>query len=287
MTFRLTDPTPTEGIAIRFWGVRGTVAAPGPSTIRYGGNTLCVEIRCGPHLIVCDAGTGIRLLGNELATAGLPPSADILLSHTHLDHVLGLPFFAPMFDPLARLRFWGGHLPPPGGIAAALRTTWNAPLMPDLEKVFQAHLEFHDFAPGATLSLHPGLNVATHPLCHPGGAIGFRISWSGTSICYITDTEHPASGIDLKLSDFVRDTDILIHDASYTEAEYATRGGWGHATWRAAADLADAANVKTLVLFHHEPTHDDDTMDEIAALAEARRPGTLVAKEGMRLRAPY
>ena len=287
MTAESTGVNRTEGIALRFWGVRGTLASPGPATLRYGGNTLCVELRCGPHIVVCDAGTGARPLGQKLAAASLPATTDFLLSHTHLDHIIGLPFFAPMFNPKARIRFWGGHLPPPDGIATALHRSWSAPLLPDLGQEFRAALEFHDFQPGTTLSLHPGLQVATHALHHPGGAVGFRISWSGASVCYITDTEHPPKGVDTELARFVKGTDILIHDASYTEAEYATRIGWGHATWRAATDLADAAGAKTLVLFHHEPNHDDDTMDEIAALAAARLPGTLVAKEGMRLTAPY
>lgn len=287
MTAREPGTGPRDSIAVRFWGVRGMIPMPGPSTLRYGGNTLCVELRCGPHLVICDAGTGIRLLGANLAASGTQVEADILISHTHLDHIGGLPFFAPMYDPRAQIRFWGGHLPPPSGISGALHRSWQAPLMPDLDQAFRASLAFHDFEPGTALAIHPGLQVRTHRLHHPGGSVGFRIEWAGASVCYITDTEHPAHGIDTALAQFAAGTDILIHDASYTDAEYATRAGWGHATWRAATDLADAANVKTLVLYHHEPSHDDDAMDRIARDAAAKRAGTLAAKEGMRLTAPY
>jgi phosphoribosyl 1,2-cyclic phosphodiesterase len=267
----------------RFWGVRGSLPTPGAATLRYGGNTLCVELRCGPHLLILDAGSGLRELGGALAASGTPVDADILLSHTHLDHICGLPFFAPMFDPRSRLRFWGGHLAPPRGIAEALRRAWQAPLMPDLDKAFRADITFHDFAAGDVLALHPGLRVGTVGLNHPGNAIGYRVEWAGSSVCYITDTEHPAHGLDQNLLRFVTGTDIMIYDASFTVEEYKTRVGWGHSTWPAAADLADGAAVGQLVLFHHDPDHDDATMDTIAQAIAARRPGSLVAMEGMRL----
>ena len=271
------------GMTLRFWGVRGSLPTPGPSTVRYGGNTLCVELRCGPHLLILDAGSGAREFGRALAASGVPVDADMLLSHTHLDHICGLPFFAPMFDQKARLRFWGGHLAPPDGIADALLVSWRAPLMPDLDAAFRANLTFRDFTPGEALEPHPGLRVGTVTLNHPGNAIGYRIEWDGASVCYITDTEHPAHGLDQSLLRFVTGTDILIYDATFTDDEYKSRVGWGHSTWRVAADLADAADVGQLVLFHHDPGHDDMAMDMIARDIAARRPGSLTAMEGMRI----
>jgi phosphoribosyl 1,2-cyclic phosphodiesterase len=272
-----------DGMALHFWGVRGSLPTPGPSTVRYGGNTLCVELRCGPHLLILDAGSGAREFGKHLAASGMPVDGDILLSHTHLDHICGLPFFAPMFDPKARLRFWGGHLAPPDGIAQALLRGWQAPLMPDMDAAFRANLKFQDFTPGDLLTLRPGLRVTTALLNHPGNAVGYRIEWRGSSVCYITDTEHPVQGLDRTLVQFTAGTDILIYDASFTDREYKSRVGWGHSTWQAAADLADAAKVGRLVLFHHDPGHDDATMDTIARQIAARRPGSLVAMEGMQL----
>jgi phosphoribosyl 1,2-cyclic phosphodiesterase len=272
-----------DGMILRFWGVRGSLPVAGPATARYGGNTICVELRCGPHLLVIDAGSGARDLGAALAAGSEPVKADILLSHTHLDHISGLPFFAPMYDPNARLRLWGGHLAPPGGIAEALRLSWRAPLMPDMDAGFRAEIAFHDFVAGDRLQLHRDLNVGTIALRHPGNAVGYRINWNGSSLCYVTDTEHPADGPDASLLRFVDGADIMIYDATYTDAEYRSRVGWGHSTWQAGASLADAAGVGRVVLFHHNPCHDDAMMDAIARAAEERRPGTLVASEGMRI----
>jgi phosphoribosyl 1,2-cyclic phosphodiesterase len=152
-----------------------------------------------------------------------------------------------------------------------------------MDAEFRAQLEFHDAVAGEDLSLHPGLNVATTALNHPGSATGFRVEWGGGCVCYITDTEHPADGLDGTLRHFVAGADVMIYDASYTDAEYPSRVGWGHSTWEAGVRLADAAAVGQLVLFHHDPDHDDDTMDAIAAAVADRRPGSSVAKEGMRM----
>ena len=154
-------------MTLRFWGARGSLPAPGPSTARYGGNTVCVELRCGPHLLILDAGSGLRELGAALAEDDVSVDADILLSHTHLDHICGLPFFAAMHDPKARIRFWGGHLAPPAGIAEALLTSWRAPLMPDMDAEFRAEIAFHDFIAGAVLQLRPDLYVERQPCAIP------------------------------------------------------------------------------------------------------------------------
>jgi phosphoribosyl 1,2-cyclic phosphodiesterase len=168
------DSDPPEGgngdrMSLRFWGVRGSLPTPGPSTVRYGGDTLCVELRCGPYLLMLNGGSGAREFGKRLAAMCGPVDSDILLSHSHLDHICGLPFFAPMYDPKARLRFWGGHLAPPDGIAQALLRSWRAPLMPDVDSAFHANLAFQDFTPGDVLTLHPGLRVMSVALNSVGG----------------------------------------------------------------------------------------------------------------------
>ena len=269
-----------NGMTLQFWGVRGSLPTPGPATVRYGGNTICVELRCGPHLLILDAGSGLREFGSVLAASGVPIDADILLSHTHLDHICGLPFFAAMFDPQARIRFWGGHLARPDGIAEALCAVGRRLSCPTWMRNFARKWNSMISMPETICNciLRFGKD---NLLRHPGNAIGYRINWGGSSVCYITDTEHPADGPDSNLLQFVAGADVMIYDASYTDAEYQSRVGMGHSTWQVGANLADAAAVGRLVLFHHDPGHDDTTMDVIGSAVASRRPGSLVAMEGM------
>jgi phosphoribosyl 1,2-cyclic phosphodiesterase len=156
-----------------------------------------------------------------------------------------------------------------------------APLFPIPMDFMGANKSFNDFRCGETLKLKCGAVVKTGPLNHPNRATGYRIEFDGRSICYVTDTEHVAGQLDQNIVNLIADADIFIYDSTYTEEEYPNYKGWGHSTWEAGAALADAANVGTFVVFHHEPTHDDDFMDAIAQQAAAKRPGTVVAQEGM------
>jgi phosphoribosyl 1,2-cyclic phosphodiesterase len=270
--------------AVRFWGVRGSIACPGPDTVRYGGNTSCVEMRCGERLLVFDGGTGMRLLGNELMHKPGAIDLDLFYSHTHFDHICGLPFFAPCYDKRATIRIWAGHLKPEKGIETVLNNMMIAPLFPIPMGVFTANISFRDFAAGETIEPHPGIRLRTGPLNHPSGATGFRLEYGGKAVAYITDTEHRRSGLDAEILKLVAAADIMIYDCTYTDAEYPKHENWGHSTWQEGVRLADAAAVRTFVVFHHDPGHDDAFMDQIAAEAAATRPGTIVAQEGLVLR---
>ncbi len=265
---------------VQFWGVRGSIACPGPDTVRYGGNTSCLEIRCGGRLFIFDAGTGLRLLGQSLMGQD-EVDAHLYLTHTHFDHICGLPFFAPLFVPGNHFRLAAGHLKPETDLKQVLVEMMMAPLFPIPPSVFQAQIGYTDFTAGETQSPGGGVVIRTAPLNHPNRATGYRVEYDGRSICYITDTEHVIGTPDRNILDLIQGADLVIYDSTYTDDEYPTYAGFGHSTWQEGVRLADAAAVKTLVIFHHEPTHDDDRMDAIAAEAEVMRPGTIVAREGM------
>ena len=268
-------------LQVRFWGVRGSISISDPKSVRYGGNTSCLEVLCGDRTVILDAGSGLRYLGNQMMASGQTFNADIFLTHTHYDHVCGIPFFKPFFVPRNEFRIWAGHLLPDKNLRSVLSTLMTSPLFPVPLEIFQANLEFNDFLVGDNLNSGPDVVVRTASLNHPDGATGYRIEYRGQSVCYLTDTEHVAGKIDQNILKLIDGTDMVIYDSMYTEEEYKNCVGWGHSTWEAGADLCDAARVPQLVIFHHDPDHDDDFMDKIAEAAEIRRPGTLVAREGM------
>ena len=276
--------TDREEFFIRFRGVRGTVACPGIDYARYGGNTSCIEVRCAGHLFILDAGTGLRLLGMELNEAG-SVDTDILLTHTHIDHIAGMPFFVPLFKPGNRLRIHAGHL---WDNDVRLRDVFlrliEAPIFPVPLEAVGADISFEEFRAGDRLDLREDVIIRTAPLNHPNGATGYRIEWDGKSVCYVTDTEHVEGEIDANILALIEDTDIFIYDATYTAEEYPAFRGWGHSTWEAGAALAERGRVGRYVIFHHAPEHTDDDMDRIAERAQKTFGSTVVAQEGLVLR---
>jgi phosphoribosyl 1,2-cyclic phosphodiesterase len=269
--------------SVKFWGVRGSIACPGDQYQRYGGNTSCVEVRCGEELLILDAGTGLRGLGDSLVKDGRVKS-NLLLTHTHFDHINGLPFFAPLFNAQNRLKLWAGHLLPELTLHEALGKFMAAPLFPVPLQIFAANVSFHDFTAGENIEPHPDIKIRTAPLNHPNKATGYRLEYAGRAVCYITDTEHTRDRPDESILSLIDRADMMIYDSTYTEEEFPRYESWGHSTWQEGLRLCDLAGVKQLVVFHHDPGHDDDFMDRVAEQAERERPGTVVAREGMVLR---
>jgi phosphoribosyl 1,2-cyclic phosphodiesterase len=269
---------------VRFWGVRGSIACSGPRTARYGGNTSSLEVRCGERLLMFDAGTGLRYLGNTLAANGpasSPIDADLFLTHTHFDHVCGLPFFRPFFQPNNRFRLWAGHLAEGMTLRRVLGEFMMAPLFPVPPQVFRARMEYREFKPGETLSPGPGIQLRTATLNHPDGATGYRVDFDGRSVCYLTDTEHVPGAPDRNILQLIAGADLVIYDSMYTDAEYPTYVGWGHSTWQEGTRLCRAAGVKRLAVFHHDPEHDDDMLDGVAREVDKALPGSIVARDGL------
>jgi phosphoribosyl 1,2-cyclic phosphodiesterase len=239
-----------------------------------------VEVRCGGRLLILDAGTGLRRLGAALQRGRSAIDADIFVTHCHIDHVLGLPYFAPAHVARNRFRLWFGQVSPTRTLAAGLHQLMSAPLFPTPLGSLKAHLRFNDFPCGDTLTPHPGIVVRTAPLHHPDGATGYRIEHAGKAVAYVTDTEHRPGIADANVLLLAERADLMIYDATYTEDEYPAHVGWGHSTWEEGVRLAEAAHVRTLALFHHAPEHDDTFMDAVAAQAAGKRPSTIVAREG-------
>jgi phosphoribosyl 1,2-cyclic phosphodiesterase len=240
-------------------------------------------MRCGQHLFVFDSGTGIRYLGDSLSNDE-PLSLDLYLTHTHHDHIIGLPFFGPIFEEKNRVQVWAGHLQPELTLTGVLCQFMKPPLFPVPPQIFGADVSFNDFKAGETLSPGPEVTVRTAVLNHPNGATGYRVEFDGRAICYVTDTEHVPGEPDENVLRLIDGADILIYDSTYTDDEFPRYVSWGHSTWQEGVRLCDQAGVKRLVIFHHDPGHDDDFMDEVAKAADACRPGTTVAREGLVLR---
>ena len=256
----------------RIWGCRGSLAAPGPETVRSGGNTSCVEIRLeAGTLVVLDAGTGIRSLGLALREDEVPREIHLLLTHLHLDHIEGLGFFGPLWSSDTTLNVWG----PPSPIRSlreSIRRCLSPPLFPrDLSEI-PARLAFRD-VPNVPWEIGSA-RIFALPVSHPGPTVGYRLSENGRSLAYIPDHE-PALAGDLAsiAPDWIsgrgiaENVDVLLHDAQYSEAEYPPRVGWGHSSVAHAVTFALRAGAQRLLLFHHDPAHADRELDELRARA--------------------
>ncbi len=269
---------------VKFWGVRGSVACCSPGHVRYGGNTSCVEVGAGDQRFILDAGTGIRPL-SKVFRADDVRTIYLLLSHTHWDHINGFPFFRPAYDPKCRMHIYAGHLKRQGlSIANVLGQQMREPVFPVPLDAMKAIVECDDFLAGEDLVLFPGVRVRTRPLNHPNGATGYRIEYAGKVACYVTDTEHVPGQTNENVLSLIEGADLVIYDSTYTEEEFGRHIGWGHSTWNEGLRLCRLAGAKQLAIFHHDPDHEDDMMDKIAAEAQAACPNCVVTRECMTIR---
>jgi len=269
---------------LKFWGVRGSIACPGRDFVTYGGNTSCVEVAIDGERFILDGGTGIRNLGHWLSKKDVR-QATILFSHTHWDHINGLPFFAPAYRPAHEFRIMAGHLADAGGVERVFAGQMQLPYFPVLVGAMQASLSYHDFRAGETLALGRGgtVKVRTAPLNHPNGATGYRIEHGGRAICYVTDTEHVVGAPDQNILRLIEGADLVIYDCTYDDAEFGAHLGWGHSSWQEGIRLCRLANAKRLAIFHHDPDHDDRYMDRLALAARRQWSGAFVAREGTKI----
>jgi ribonuclease BN (tRNA processing enzyme) len=291
---------------LKFWGVRGSYPTVDPATLEVGGNTACVEVDVDGRRLIFDAGTGIIGLGKEICDTPNPAPAYIFLSHTHIDHVMGLCFFEPLLTPKGR-SFILGPGSNPGALTRSLRHLTHSHLFPVSLDELKGKKEIFSLAGGEVMRFGaPGrrpkielprssngvlANELTITTCksaaHPlNGVMLYRVHYRNKSFVYATDIEQQEGGYP-EIIEFIRGADLLIHDAQYLDAEYCSRDkprkGWGHSTVDLAAEVAQKAGVKRLALFHHEPTHDDKTMEKIGRHAKRLFHNTVVAHEGMQI----
>jgi len=275
-------------LRLKIWGCRGSVATPGPETITYGGNTSCVEVLLeSDAALVLDAGTGIRELGFDLIRRGTR-NIHLFLTHLHLDHVEGLRFFAPLWDPKVTLNVWGPRSPVLSLRERILRA-FSPPLFPLDFRDVPARISFRD------LPTEPwredGVSLVSELVLHPGPTLGFRLEAGGSSVAYLPDHEPAMAGIEGRSPDWISGgalaggADLVIHDAQYLDEEYDAKMGWGHSSIDQAVAFCRAVDARRMVLFHHEPQRSDQELERLEARAR-ELPGAhdlapVLAREGM------
>ena len=285
---------------VRIWGDRGSMPTPGPETVVFGGNTACLEVRCGERLLIVDAGSGIRKLGDKLMAEDLkkgPISADILITHTHWDHIMGFPMFTPIYVPGTRLRIRGPISYEDDSLEQVIGSQLSYRYWPVRQEELSAKIEYEQIKE-ATLDLGDGIYVTTKYLNHPVLCLGYRIEYEGKSLVTSYDTEpfrnvFPTDPADPsydeetaregeaaareeneKLLGFFRGADLLVHDTQYTAKEYnAGKTGWGHSSYEHAINAAHKARVRRLVLFHHDPNRGDTELQELELFYQSKLDG--------------
>jgi phosphoribosyl 1,2-cyclic phosphodiesterase len=301
---------------VRFWGVRGSIPSPGPKTQKYGGNTACIELRVGTEdrLIIIDAGSGIRSLGNFMMGYDLPKGpikADIFLSHTHWDHIMGYPFFTPIYIPGTTLNVYGPVSFEEDPLEEVVGGQMKYRYFPVNLGELSSKINYIRLKEAPSIDLDNGLQLSTKLLNHPITALGYRFTYKEKAVCtcydtepfrnlFITDPKHPdydeamafegeevATEQNFAVEQFFSGADLLIHDAQYTAAEYGARINWGHTSIEYAIAAANRAGVKKLALYHHDPDRSDETLDELSALyCEPGKFGqteVFFAREGMEI----
>jgi phosphoribosyl 1,2-cyclic phosphodiesterase len=265
--------------AVRFWGVRGSLPVFGEDFRHFGGNTMCLEVRCGDTRLIFDAGSGILPAGQALKAEGVT-RYHLLFTHSHYDHIIGFPYFAPIFDRNASIDIWSGHLAGKMTTGAMLRDFMRPPWFPVEPSICPAHIRCRDFMPGDAVETEPGIAIRTGNLNHPGGAVGYRVDFGGRSLAVITDTEHDPGVLDPAVMDLIAGVDLFLYDASYLEPEMDKFRGFGHSTWQQACMLAKAAGAGRVGMVHHAPWRSDAALHAIEAEAQAVFPGAFFAAEG-------
>ncbi|MGI9350846.1 MAG: MBL fold metallo-hydrolase [Rhizobiaceae bacterium] len=273
-----------SNIEVTFWGTRGTLPAPGPQFQKAGGNTNCIEVTCGDHTVICDAGTGLRQLGSSLITQRPNQDIHLLLTHAHYDHVEGIPFFAPFFEDGRKLDVYCGELDGSPNTEATVLELMRRPYFPVGPDVFTADVSYNDVKAGEKFKLSEEIVVRTVGLNHPGGATAYRIDYRGSSFACVTDTEHEPGKADEGILQLIENVDLFIYDCSLTDSELPEFEGYGHSSFEEGMRLCKAANAKMFQAFHHMPFRTDNDLEQIEKIIKRELPESGVAREGDTIR---
>jgi len=277
-------------LSLRMWGTRGSIPSPGPDTARYGGNTPCVEVVAGGRHLIFDGGSGARALGSSLLEAGERVDTTLFLTPFHWDHIQGIPFFSPLYNPSTRIDIVGPVQRTPDGRVLDVESLFAGQMGPIYFPIpmsaVSASLTFGHLNEGVWE--RGGITVRAMRTRHPSFTVGYRVDFAGRSVAYVPDNEIESEAYPVapdwraRFVEFLGGVDVLVHDAMYTDAEYEGRSQWGHSTYAQAMDLAHEAGVGELVFFHHDPLRTDDELDDIVARC---RDATLAAGRTLRVRA--
>lgn len=273
-----------ENFEITFWGTRGTLPVSGAPFARTGGNTNCVEVTCGEHTIIIDAGTGIRELGSKLVSTHPNQKVHLLLTHAHYDHVEGIPFFAPFFMNDTKIDVSCGKLEGSENTSTLIKNLMDRPYFPVGPEVFSANIEYNTLEENAVFNISDKIKVSTAPMNHPGGSTGYRIDFGGKSFACITDTEHVIGQHDENILRLIDNVDAFSYDCSLLDKEMDDFKGYGHSTFEEGIRLAKISNAQTMLASHHMPFRNDDDLEQIELAMKKQSETYKIAREGDKIK---
>ncbi|MBP9752868.1 MAG: MBL fold metallo-hydrolase [Proteobacteria bacterium] len=266
---------------VHFLGVRGSLPCADKEYVEYGGHTSCVLVECDDTVLIFDAGTGIV---NAYPFLKNKKDIYLFLSHIHLDHIFGLPFFKPVWDRHVNLHIYCGTLSPYGGIQKSLQTLFSPPYFPVSYLDWPSQKKEIHFNASDDLIINENIVINTFALNHPNGSVGYRVNYKNKSVCYITDHEHtPEQTLNTDFVNFLKDTDLMIYDSAYCDDVYPKHKGWGHSTWQEAQKLGLKAKAKCVGIYHHDLANNDDIMKSIERETLNSVPKMIVCKQNQKI----
>lgn len=277
------DKVRNDRFNVTFWGSRGTRMVSDENHVIYGKDTICVEVQCGNRVLVFDAGSGFISLGESLIKRNIK-SIDLFLSHSHYDHVEGIPFFQPFYNDDFSSNFWAGQLNGTKHSRDIVDGLMKEPYFPIKQEKFLSKIHYKDIADNEMLDVGDGILIETKPLDHPGRATGYRVNFKGRSFAFITDTTHEPGKQDADLVEFIKDVDLFAYDCSYTDKEFPKFSTFGHSTWEEAIRLKNKSGAKAMAGLHHMPFRTDKALDQISEMLNTTAQGCMVARDGMVVR---